>query len=222
MTSSPSIPIVDYSQRKYDIPGYHTVAGILLAAGRSSRFGNDNKLLAPLNGETVVERAQRTLTEAGLHPVQAVVGYEATAVKSVLDCPTRINEAYSSGQASSVSTGLADIPSECEAIVFALGDMPAVSQETIHAMIAAYQAGEGSALAAAYDGKQGNPVLFDASHVPALRNVTGDIGGREIFNSIADAVLIETGDPGVHLDVDTPGDLAKIQRYLDDGGNSST
>ena len=191
------------------------VAGVLLAAGTSSRFGDDNKLLATVGGEPVVRRAARTLVDAGVDPVVVVVGHEADRVRdAVADLPVRVavNEAYEAGQSTSVRTGIgalgdSDALGDVDAAVIALGDMPFVDSETVETLVAAYAAGAGDALAAAYDGDRGNPVLFDRRFFDRLTAVDGDVGGREILLESDASALVSVDDPGVRRDVDRPGDL---------------
>jgi molybdenum cofactor cytidylyltransferase len=190
------------------------VAGVLLAAGTSSRFGEENKLLAPLGGDPLVTHAARTLAAAPLNRLLAVVGHEADAVRAAVERVGGFdvveNPAHEDGQATTVATAVEALAG-VDAAVFALGDMPRFDPGTVAALVDAYRAGVGTALAAAHDGRRGNPVLFDATHFPALAGVEGDVGGRAVLLTADDAALVETGDPGVHVDVDTPGDLAALR-----------
>ncbi|WP_436908445.1 nucleotidyltransferase family protein [Halosimplex marinum] len=190
------------------------VAGVLLAAGDSDRFGERDKLLATLDGEPLVRRAARTLVDAEVGPVAAVVGPESSGVRDVLaglDLAVVANPDAAAGQATSVRRGVAWARDRADAVAFALGDMPRVDPGTVDRLVAAYRAGRGSALAAGYDGQRGNPVLFDGHHFDALAAVEGDRGGRGVFGSADDAAVVETGDPGVRADVDTPADLAALR-----------
>jgi molybdenum cofactor cytidylyltransferase len=191
------------------------VAGVVLAAGTSARFGGANKLLADLDGEPLVRHAARTLADAGLDPLVAVVGHEADRVRAALDglsVDAVENPDYARGQATSVRAAVGALdPDVVDAAVFALGDMPRVSPDAVALLVAAHRAGRGSALAAAHEGTRGNPVLFDARHFPALAGVSGDVGGREILRSGTDSALVETGDSGVGRDVDTRDDLAAVR-----------
>ncbi|MFB6354729.1 MAG: nucleotidyltransferase family protein [Halobacteriales archaeon] len=187
------------------------VVGVLLAAGASERFGEPNKLLADVEGEPMVRRAARSLTEGDVDDVVAVVGYEADRVRAALDglaLEVVENPDHAEGQATSVRVGVrAARRAGAAAVCFALGDMPWVDPGTVDALVAAYRAGAGDALAAAVDGVRGNPTLFDARHFDALAAVSGDVGGRGILLADDDAALVETGDPGVRRDVDAPDDL---------------
>ncbi|WP_223301904.1 NTP transferase domain-containing protein [Haladaptatus sp. R4] len=191
-----------------------SVAGVLLAAGSSSRFGESDKLLASLDDDPLVRHAARNLRYASeLDAVAVVVGGNADGVRDALDgfgLPIVENPDAERGQATSVRAGV-EWGREYDAIVFALGDMPHVQTRSINRLVSAYRAGSGDALAAAFDGRRGNPVLFDSIHFDALADVSGDIGGREILLDGEHSALIETGDPGVLLDVDTKGDLRNVR-----------
>lgn len=187
------------------------IAGVLLAAGASSRFGDKNKLLVEVAGKPIVRHAAETLVAARLDPIVAVVGCDAKAVSNALaDERLEIveNPEYRTGQASSLRVGIERIKDRSEAVVICLGDMPAIDVETIHTLCHAYRTGKGDALAAAYEGERGNPVLFGERWFAELLAIDGDIGGRNILREHGS--LVETGDPGVRRDVDRPDDLAAI------------
>lgn len=187
--------------------GEPMIPGLVLAAGEGTRFGSDNKLLAPVGGEPIVVRAVGTLLAAEVDPVTVVVGHEADRVRAALSkLPVRTveNPRYREGQATSVRAGIEALPGDAPAVVVALGDMPFVDPGTVDALCRAYRAGSGTALAAAVDGQRGNPVLFDRQHFDALVDLEGDVGGRGILRE--EGVLVETGDPGVLRDVDWPAD----------------
>lgn len=192
-----------------------TVAGVLLAAGTSTRFGEANKLLADVDGQPMVRRSAAALLDADLDRILVVVGHEAGAVRDALsgfDVAFVENPAYEAGQATSVRAAVAalgdgDDAAAVDAAVFALGDMPFVAPGSVTALVAAYEAGAGSALAAGVDGDRGNPVLFDRAHFSALSAMDGDTGGRAVLLSAEDAAVVETGDPGVRRDVDRPSEM---------------
>ena len=84
------------------------VAGIVLAAGSSTRMGR-NKLLLELGGETVVRRAARTAIDAGLDPVIVVTGHAHEAVAAqlhVFAVTTVVNTEHAAGQHTSVAAGI--------------------------------------------------------------------------------------------------------------------
>jgi molybdenum cofactor cytidylyltransferase len=207
-----SLPVVDPPDER---AGETRVAAVLLAAGTSSRFGDANKLLADVEPDgsgddqqetPMVRRSAQTLVAAGLHSVVVVLGYEAERVRGALeglDVSFAENPNYEAGQASSVREGVRAL-GDVDAVVFALGDMPYVDPASVAALVAAYEDGVGTALAAGYEGARGNPVLFDETHFPALADSDGDTGGKQALLDADDAAVVETGDPGVRRDVDRP------------------
>ncbi|MFC7078392.1 nucleotidyltransferase family protein [Haloarcula halophila] len=190
---------------------HSTVHGVVLAAGTSSRYGDSNKLLEEVDGEPLVRHAVRTLSASSVDGVTVVVGYEAARVREAvpdLGADIRVNRAFEAGQSTSVAAGVAATRERGDdAVVFALGDMPDVAVQSVETLLRAYRRGDGDALAAAYDGTRGNPVLFDRRFFDALTTIDGDVGGREILLNDPDAAMIETGDPGVLRDIDRPTDL---------------
>lgn len=185
------------------------VAGIVLAAGTSSRFGQQNKLLTPIDGKPLVRHAVDPVCEVLPH-VLVVLGHEGDAVRSAIDdLPVSFvqNEAYATGQASSVRCGLQAVGPAVDGALFALGDMPDVQPGSIEMLVNAFGAGVGDPVVAAYDGQRGNPVVFGQQYFERLAAVSGDIGGRAILESAPDIALVATGDPGVSRDINTPADL---------------
>lgn len=189
------------------------VAGVVLAAGAGRRFGPENKLLAPLDGRPVVDHAVRAVERASLTPLVVVVGHEADRLKGALgdrDVEIVHNPDYASGQATSVARGIEAVHDRADGVLIALGDMPAVTVGTIRTLVHAYRVGAGDALAAAHEGRRGNPVLFDERYFSDLTDVNGDVGGRSVLLNGDRSAFVETGDPCVHRDVDTPDDLDAI------------
>ncbi|WP_273737417.1 nucleotidyltransferase family protein [Natrinema soli] len=191
--------------------GSNGIAGVVLAAGTSSRFGAANKLLADLRGRPIVAHAVETMVASEVDPVIVIIGHDADRVADVLaDQPVTLvrNDEYARGQATSVGVGIDALEtSDVAAAVFALGDMPFVSPETVDTLVATYRTGPETALAAAYDGSRGNPVLFDRSYFERLTDVSGDTGGRAVLLEGDRSALVATDDSGVIRDIDEPSDL---------------
>lgn len=204
---SPDLPVVEppFEGDRDDA----RVAGVVLAAGTSSRFGEANKLLATVDGRPLVDHVVGSLLAAGLPDVVVVVGHEGDAVREALSgrpVRTVTNPDYADGQATSLRRGVGAVE-DADGALFALGDMPGVSPATVETLVDAFAAGVGDPLAAACDGQRGNPVVFGRDLFDRLRAVEGDTGGRSVLLGEAGARLVETGDPGVVRDVDRPEDL---------------
>ncbi|WP_336001861.1 nucleotidyltransferase family protein [Halorientalis halophila] len=189
--------------------------GVVLAAGESSRFGEENKLLADLDGVPLVRRAVAPLVESSLDGVTVVVGHERDRIRPAIDdlpVEIRTNSAYETGQSTSVREGVrAARDHDADGVLFALGDMPAVDVASMDLLLEAYEYGVADALAAACDGQRGNPVLFDQRFFDRLADVEGDVGGRELLTDRHGARAVETGDPGVLRDVDRASDLEDLR-----------
>ena len=192
------------------------VHGIVLAAGTSSRYGSKNKLLQSIDGDPVIRRAVTALVDSRLSDVTVVLGYDRERVRAALqgfDIEFRYNDSYEDGQSTSVREGTtAARETNADAVLFALGDMPYVSSTTIDTLVTVYESETRSAVAAGYRGERGNPVLFDSRHFESLGSVSGDVGGRDILRRDPNAVVVETGDPGVLRDIDRPADLRESGR----------
>lgn len=193
--------------------GTPAVGGVLLAAGEGTRFEDGNKLLSRVEGEPIVAHATQTLCESDLDGVVVVVGHESTAVREAIeefDVTVVHNENYREGQSTSVEAALESVRERgWDGTVFALGDMPFVRPKTITRLREAYASESGSIVAATYEQKRGNPVLFGRRHYDELERIDGDRGGRRIIEENENTARVETDDPGVTRDIDYKEDLEK-------------
>jgi molybdenum cofactor cytidylyltransferase len=185
-------------------------AGILLAAGRGSRFdqaGRQNKLLQQLpDGETVVAHAAKNLRAALCHTLAVIpagspllsahLSSQGIAVSKCLDA--------ASGMAASLVHGLQQTRNALGWVI-ALGDMPFVRSDTITALVDALRQGADIAIPC-YRGRRGNPVAFSRRHLDQLLELSGDIGARQLVQTHP-AQEIDVDDPGICLDIDTVDDL---------------
>jgi len=189
-----------------------TVAGIVLAAGASSRMGRP-KMLLPLGGGTVLAVVTQALLDGGLEKVVVVLGHEAEAVRNEAGLPRDerlevvVNDDWPSGMASSLRRGL-DACADADAALVALGDQPGITAERVRRIVEAWRPGESLVLPVHGD-RAGHPVLFGRRLWPELRALEGDVGGREVVRRhLAEAVQV----PAEPLaDLDTQEDL---QRHL--------
>jgi molybdenum cofactor cytidylyltransferase len=189
------------------------VVGILLAAGKGSRFdpsGVKNKLMQPLpNGDMVVSAAAKNLL-AVVPTVQVVVRPGADAVASqlralgceVTECPTADD-----GMGASLAHAFSRA-SNAAGWVIALGDMPHVQATTIVALVDAISGGADIAVPV-YQGRRGNPVAFSRIHLQRLLQLTGDQGARNLLREFP-VCEIAVDDAGILYDVDSPQDLSRL------------
>ena len=205
-----------------------TVAGVLLAAGEGSRFGQP-KALVKLNGQTLAERGVGLLRAGGADPILVVTGAVPLELAGTL---TVDNPQWRTGMGSSLRAALQtltevdpgpeigpEIGTAVGAVVVALADQPLVGAEAIARLIAAYRGGASVAVAA-YHGQPRNPVLLAREHWPeVIATATGDQGARTFLRTRPELVtLVECGDTGRPDDIDTPADLARITAPGTEGG----
>lgn len=187
------------------------IAGIVLAAGESKRFGQPKQLLE-WRGKPFVRQAAETALAAGLQPVVVVTGAHAEQVAASLTdlaVTVRHNPAWPSGQSSSLQAGLAALPPEAGGAVFLLADQPQVPPTLLRALVERHCRDLCPILAPQVRGQRANPVLFDRLTFPALQALRGDIGGRALFAAFPVAYL-PWHDESLLIDVDRPSDLEHL------------
>jgi len=184
------------------------IAGVVLAAGTSSRMGR-HKLLLDLGGTPVLQHVLDAAAAAPLDEVVVVVGRDAQRVAGAVRWTARtrfvLNPAFETGQASSLLAGLGAVEPDAEAAVILLGDQPGVRSEAIEAVVEAFRDGGGPAVQASYGGRPAHPTLLGRSLWPSLQGLSGDEGARGLLESLRSdrRTLVELGgEPPDDLDTD--------------------
>jgi molybdenum cofactor cytidylyltransferase len=187
------------------------IAGVVLAAGASSRFGA-NKLLLRLDSEPLMRRAARQAVEAGLSPVIVVLGHEAEQVAAALAglaVETVINPGYRAGIHGSLQTGIERVPSDCAAAVVLLGDMPLVTAGMIEMLVERFRRGPEPLVLSLYAEVQAPPTLYARPLFPALA-AAGVGGGREVVLAHRSEAAEIRWPETLLADVDRPEDAARL------------
>ena len=197
------------------------VEGVLLAAGASKRMGGANKLLADIDGKPMVRRVAETMRESRLDRITAVLGHEAEAVADALDgmdINLVINPDHAQGQSASLRLGIDQLGDAAGAAMVVLGDMPFVDARVIDALIDRHlgtEAPDAAITLPEIDGQRGNPVVWGRAFFGELRDITGDTGGRALFEVHAGAINpLAWEDANLPLDADTPEAMAEIRRRM--------
>jgi molybdenum cofactor cytidylyltransferase len=186
------------------------VAGVVLAAGSSTRMG-ENKLFLRLEGETLLRRVANRAAAAGLDPVIVVIGFERERAESELaGLPSRtvFNADHAAGQHASFRAGIAAVPEEVSAAVVLLADMPRVTAEMIAALIARYRETTAPLVISEYGGVHAPPTLYDRALFPEIRSMKGDGCGRQLVRRHRDDASAISWPAERLADVDVPTDLA--------------
>jgi molybdenum cofactor cytidylyltransferase len=201
--------------RANDVPA-RQVAGVILAAGASTRMGPSlNKLLLAVEGEPMVRRLARRATEAGLSPLVVVLGHEPARVREALggiDCTFVENAAFTGPTSGSLHAGLRALDASVTAAVVLLGDMVRVTTPMITALLETAAVG-GAPLVVSRYGEEGvlaPPLLFRRALWPELLAWHGEGCGKAIVNAHrAEAAMVDWPADALR-DIDTPSDYAEL------------
>lgn len=190
------------------------VAGILLAAGTSSRMGS-NKLLFDLNGESVLRGAARRALAGGLAPLLVVLGHQEDKARPELDglpCRIVVNPLYEQGINTSLKAGVAALPDDVQAAMVMLSDMPFVTPEMIAGLIARYRSTEAPLVISDYEGVNAPPMLYDRSLFGELLAMTEEGCGRQVVKRHRHEAEVLPWPTAALADLDVPEDYARVKR----------
>ena len=189
------------------------VAGIVLAAGFSTRMGQ-NKLLLRLDGESILRRSVHRALSAGLDPVIVVLGHEAERGRDELAglaVHPVVNPDPSRGIQTSRRAGIEAVPAQARAAVLLLADMPFVTEEMIAALIRRYRETAAPLVISEYDGAQAPPTLYDRSLFPELLAAEGDEGAKRVIQRHAREAVAVAWPAAALADLDRPEDYERLR-----------
>jgi molybdenum cofactor cytidylyltransferase len=196
------------------------VAALVLAAGRSTRMGAVNKMLAEIGGKPLVRIAAEQAVASHAQPVIVVTGHEREKVEAALEgLPVRFvhNADYAEGLGTSLKAGIAAVPEESDAAIVCLGDMPQVDAALINRLIAAFDPERGALVVVpSIDGRRGNPVVWSRRFFHDLMVIQGDVGARHLIGNYAEAVVeVPVAGEAALTDVDTPESLRAVKAEIE-------
>jgi molybdenum cofactor cytidylyltransferase len=200
-----------------DLESNRNVAAIVLAAGRSTRMGGPNKLLAELDGKKLVRIVAEQALASKASQVIVVTGHQAELVEQAL-AGLKVkfvrNPDFAGGLASSVKSGIAAVPEKADGAIICLGDMPLISAQLIDRLIETFEPDRGHLIAVPVsEGRRGNPVLWSRRFFKELMTLDGDIGARHLIARHAEAVAeVPVDGDSAFLDIDTPQALEAARR----------
>jgi CTP:molybdopterin cytidylyltransferase MocA/xanthine/CO dehydrogenase XdhC/CoxF family maturation factor len=191
------------------------IAGIVLAAGTSSRMGR-NKLIESVRGKPLVRHAADAALASRLDPVLVVTGHEAVKIGAALsDASVTMvhNSDYREGLSTSLRAGIAAVPDNCDGAMVLLGDMPGITPALIDRLIAAFDPAADRAICVAVaHGRRGHPVLWSRAFFERIAALSGDKGARELLDAHAgQSIDVEAGDDAPLTDIDTQEALANYR-----------
>lgn len=193
------------------------IPAIVLAAGTSSRYGADNKLLASIRGQPLVTRVVTSVRPVA-RPIIVVTGHQADRVRSAIedaigeDRNLRFvhNRRYREGMASSLKLGVARLPTGTRAAFVCLGDMPCIDAQLLRRLRARWHSGL-DVVRPMYQDRPGHPVLVSAHLFDLFEALTGDRGAQKVLASIPDGRKEYVAwHAGCVADADTPVALRRL------------
>lgn len=197
------------------------IAGIILAAGASSRMGEDKGLLA-WAGKTFLEHLLAALKNSQVGLVRVVLGANAEEIQQRVPFGTSevvINRDCERGMLSSLVAGLDSLPRDMvEAAVVCLVDHPCVSSRLIQTLINKYKETGKPIVQPTYQGRRGHPVLFSASLFDELRAAPADVGARHVvYQHAADVLEVPTDEEGIVLNINDKAAYEKVLQMVPPG-----
>src|ERR1700722_4149014 len=206
--------------RKEPVPAGNAVAALVLGAGRSSRMGGPNKLVAEIGGTPLVRRVVEQALASRARPVIVVTGHQHERVEAVLSgLPVKFvhNPNFADGLGTSLKTGIAALPPEVDGVIVCLGDMPQVDAALIDRLIDEFDPDKGALVVVpTIEGKRGNPVVWSRRFFSDLMAVEGDVDARYLIGRHAEAVTeVPLTANAALTDVDTPEALEAVKKELE-------
>ena len=184
-------------------------AGLILAAGAGTRFGDETKQLADLRGRPLLSYALEAMTNA-VERVVVVLGHDADEIQARIDFGSAevvICDEWARGQGFSLRRGVAALAG-ADAVVITLGDQPFITPRVITGALD--QLDESfDAVRAVYEGVPGHPVVLGPSVLAAVGELEGDAGARELLARFS-VRKWEAGHLASATDIDTQEELSKL------------
>ena len=187
------------------------IAGLILAAGGSSRMGDENKLMMPFQGKPMLNHVVNASLNSNLTQTFVVVGHQSSEIKNLVqsdDIQCVENEQWETGMASSIVAGISQLK-QFDGFLILLGDMPLVTPELINEIIVHSSADK--IVIPIKDGLHGNPVFFGSKFRDELLTLYGDSGAKKVIqNNLSSMIKIENQSNTIFKDYDTKESLESV------------
>jgi molybdenum cofactor cytidylyltransferase len=187
------------------------VAGLVLAAGGSSRLGRPKQLL-PFRSATLLDHTLNTARDCGFDQLLVAIGGAADEVRRRVDlsgADVVVNPAYGEGCSSTIAAAVAAVDPRADLLVLLLGDQPGVTPDSVRRLLAGR--GDAPLAVCAHDDGLGHPFVFSRAMFRMLRSLRGDKAVWKLVASGGDAVARVPVDGPVPIDVDTWADLEAVR-----------
>jgi molybdenum cofactor cytidylyltransferase len=198
-------------------------AGIILAAGAATRFGQPKQLLR-LKEKYLIERVLDAALNSRLSRIVLVLGYAHQKILQALAKKTQharlhieVNPHYKKGQSHSLRIGLTAVKDDFPAVIFLLGDQPMLNSATINTLLERFWSADNDICVPTYRGQRKNPAMFSRRFYNHLMDIKGDTGARQLIDDNPDRVLtVEMDNPLCFVDIDTRQDFENLKKKLEE------
>ena len=185
---------------------------VLLAAGRSSRFG-ENKLLVEFGGRPMVCHAMEAAKALGAARTAVVTGCEEIALLTTgQGFQVIANDAPQQGQAHSIVLGVRAMQ-DMDAVLLMVCDQPCLTHASLMRLVQRFSCSR-KGIACLRDGTHwGNPAVFDRRFFGELTALDGDRGAKRVLCAHEEELLVvDTVLPDELADADTPDALETLRK----------
>ena len=187
------------------------IAGLILAAGGSSRMGDQNKLMMPFQGKPMLNHVVNASLNSNLTQTFVVVGHQSSEIKNLVqsdDIQCVENEQWETGMASSIVAGISQLK-QFDGFLILLGDMPLVTPKLINEII--FHGSADKIVIPIKDGLHGNPVFFGSKFRDELLTLYGDSGAKKVIqDNLSSMIKIEIQSNTIFKDYDTKESLEPV------------
>ena len=183
------------------------IAGLIMAAGGSSRLDSPKQLLK-WGDSYLINHCIDVVTQARIHPITVVLGSRAEEISAILPLSgvgILINPRWQEGISTSIKCGLNTLPIDVDGAFIFLSDQPFITAELIQAIISKFNESDGEIVAPRVNGQQCNPVLFRSSFFPQLMTISGDRGAKKLIAGRS-VTWLDWPDEKLLLDIDSAED----------------
>jgi molybdenum cofactor cytidylyltransferase len=204
------------------------VAGLLLAAGASTRMGQPKQLLR-MGEETLLDRIIAETLGSDLDLTVLVLGHQAREIKQGLSTDLHQpklkiieNKHYLDGISTSIITGLSEVEDAFNHVMIILADMPLINSSLINLLLDQYLASRLQLGAIKLVGRRSHPVIIGRQFYDELHQLKGDVGARELFLKYAHQVcLVEPEQDYDDVDLDTIEEYLEFKESMDRGSENA-
>ena len=198
------------------------IHAIVLAAGLSTRMGDENKMLVQVNGKPMICNTVEHVCDSKASHVTVVVGHQSDELIQVMepyDVDIMVNGSYKKGMTTSIQAGLSYLRPHDQAFMICLGDMPMLESRHIDLLIDRFFENQSLEkrliVRPVYRGNVGHPVIFDKSYAKDIANLLAEQPCQKVINEHSHNLLeVITSDIHFFFDVDRPIDKDRMERFL--------